>query len=191
MLLAVAPSVAPAAEPASSVRPAEPTLRIEAKEGKPLSKKEEKDVRKALSDYLEALQKHDYEKAGELLDRPSLLAAVEPMVSTISSDSTHHAAALRQIFGVSTRDSIEQRSNGDLFASLMAYLTQLNPGALSVISQASIELLAARKMGDKVHIAYQLTLPPSEPNGLPYEQVTAQQMRKVDGKWRILFRLDQ
>jgi len=77
-----------------------------------------------------------------------------------------------------------------LFTSLMGYLLELSPGAGQILENAEIEVLAARKMGDKVHIAYQLTLPTAGEGGMPFTQVTAQQMRKVDGKWRILFRLE-
>jgi hypothetical protein len=169
----------------------EPEIKVEATEGTALSKKDEAAVRRVLGDYMLALQKKDYRKAGEMLDRASLLAAVDPMLATISADSTHLDAARRKIFGVSTRDSIEQRGNGPLFTSLMAYMMGANPNAADVLARASIQVLAARRMGDRVHIAYQVTLPASEPGGMPYEQITAQQMRKVDGKWRILFQLDQ
>jgi hypothetical protein len=169
----------------------EPAVQIKGAEGTELPAKEEKQVKKTLSDYLEALQKKDYRKAGELIDRPSLLAAVDPMVATISSDSTHTGAAMRKIFGVSTRDSIEARSNGELFNSLMTFMMESNPDAAGVLSKATIDVLAARRMGDRVHVAYRLTLPPAEPGGLPYEQITAQRLTKYDGKWRILFSLQQ
>jgi hypothetical protein len=169
----------------------EPAIKVEATEGTALSKKDESAVKKTLTDYMAALQKRDYDKAGEMLDRASLLATVEPMVGTIAGDSTQAAGARTKIFGVSTRDSIEARSNGQLFGALMAYMTTVNPNAAEILARASIQVLAARKLGDKVHVAYQVTLPPTEPGGMPYEQITAQQMRKVDGKWRILFSLDQ
>ncbi len=176
---------------AAPVRADEATIKIQPTEGTELSKKDDAAIRKTLSDYLVALQKKDYAKAGELIDRASLLAAVDPMVATIASDSTHHAGAMTKIFGVSTRDSIAARSNGKLFESLMAYMMVLNPTASEVLSKATIDVLAARQMGDKAHVAYQVTLPPSEPGGMPYEQITAQRMVKTGGKWRILFSLDQ
>jgi len=169
----------------------EPAIEIKGAEGTTLPEKEEKQVKKTLSDYLEALQKRDYKRAGDLIDRPSLLAAVDPMVKTVSSDSTSRPAAMRKIFGVSTRDSIEARSNGELFGSLMAYMMESNPDAAGALSKATIDVLAARKMGDRVHVAYRLTLPPVEAGGLPYEQITAQRMAKSDGKWRILFSIEQ
>jgi len=176
---------------ARSARADEPAIQIKGAEGTELPAKEEKAVKKTLSDYLAALQKQDYKKAGELIDRPSLLAAVDPMVATIASDSTARGPAMRKIFGVSTRDSIEARSNGQLFSSLMAFMMEANPNAAGVLSKATIDVLAARKMGDRVHVAYRLTLPSAEPGGLPYEQITAQRMSKFDGKWRILFSIDQ
>ncbi|MEP7028604.1 MAG: hypothetical protein ABI960_08405 [Candidatus Eisenbacteria bacterium] len=179
----------PAASP--SARADEPTIRLQPTEGTELSKKDEAAVRKTLVDYMAALQTRDYSKAGEMLDRPSVLAAVDPMVTTIASDSTHYAAAMTRIFGVSTRDSIEARSTGRLFESLMAYMMELNPSASEMLSKASIEVLAARRMGDRVHVAYQVSLPPSEPGGMPYEQITAQRMTKTGGKWRILFSIAQ
>jgi len=180
--------------PPALARPAradEPAIQIKGAEGTELPAKEEKAVKKTLSDYLAALQKQDYKKAGELIDRPSLLAAIDPMVATVASDSTTKGPAMRKIFGVSTRDSIEARSNGQLFSSLMAFMMEANPNAAGVLSKATIDVLAARKMGDRVHVAYRLTLPPAEPGGLPYEQITAQRMSKFDGKWRILFSIDQ
>lgn len=175
---------------AGGARADEPAIKVEATAGTELSKKDESAVKKTLTDYMAALQKRDYAKAGEMLDRASLLATVEPMVATIAGDSTHTAGARMKIFGVSTQDSIEARSNGQLFGALMLYMTTINPGAANVLEKASIQVLAARRMGDKVHVAYQVSLPPSEPGGMPFEQITAQQMRKVDGKWRILFSLD-
>ena len=169
----------------------EPAIQIKGAEGTELPAKEEKAVKKTLTDYLAALQKQDYRKAGELIDRPSLLAAVDPMVATIASDSTTRGDAMRKVFGVSTRDSIEARSNGDLFNSLMGFMMEANPSAAGVLSKATIDVLAARKMGDRVHVAYRLTLPPAEPGGMPYEQITAQRLSKFDGKWRILFSLEQ
>jgi hypothetical protein len=176
---------------AGTARADDPAIKVEATEGTALSKKDETAVKKVLSDYMAALQKRDYDKAGEMLDRESLLATVDPMVATIAGDSTHVSDARTKIYGVSTRDSIEARSNGQLFTSLMGYMVTVNPNAAEILAHASLQVLAARKLGDKVHVAYQVTLPPTEPGGMPYEQITAQQMRKVDGKWRILFSLDQ
>jgi hypothetical protein len=169
----------------------EPSVKVEATEGTTLSKKDDEAVRKTLGAYLEALSKKDYVKAGDLLDRASLLATVDPMTRAIASDSTHYAAARRRIFGVSTRDSNEARSNGQLFSALMGYLLEIDPSAGNVLQNATIQVLATRQMKGKASVAYQLTLPPSEPGGMPYEQVTAQQLHKVDGKWRILFSLDR
>ena len=139
---------------------------------------------------LGALRKKEYAKAGELIERQSLLATVEPLVNSIAADSTHTDAARRLVCGVSTPDSIAARGNGPLFVSLMHYLLGINPNAGKVLERSTIEVLATRQMKGKASVAYQLTVAPDEPGGMPYEQVTAQQLRKVDGKWRILFRLE-
>jgi len=169
---------------------ADPAIKLEPTEGTELSKQDDAAVRKVLLDYLDALKKKDYARAGELLDRESLLATVEPMVHSIASDTTHTDAARRKIYGVSTPDSVAKTANGPLFASLMGYLLSTNPNAAKVMELATIEVLATRQMKGKASVAYQLTIASPEKDGMPYEQVTAQQMRKVDGKWRILFSLD-
>jgi hypothetical protein len=169
---------------------AEPAVKVEPTQGTELSKEDDAAVRKTLEDYLEALRKKDYARAGELLDRESLLATVEPLVHSIAADTTHTDAARKRIFGVSTQDSIVATGNGPLFGSLMHYLFELNPNAAKVLERSTIQVLATRQMKGKASVAYQLTVAADEPGGMPYEQVTAQQLRKVDGKWRILFRLE-
>ena len=169
---------------------AEPAVKIEPTQGTELSKKDDEAVRKVLMDYLAALKAKDYAKAGELIDRESLLSTVEPLVHSIASDTTHVDSARRKIYGVSTPDSVAHASNGALFSSLMAYLLGTSPEAGKIMEQASIQVLATRQMNGKASVAYQLTVPSREAGGMPYEQVTAQQLRKVDGKWKILFRLD-
>jgi hypothetical protein len=191
VFVSVVAAIALGSVAARPVRAGEPAIKVQPTEGTALSPKDEKAVKKTLTDYLTALQKKDYAKAGEMLDRASLLAAVDPMVKSIASDSTHTGAAMRKIFGVSTRDSIEARGNGQLFTSLMTYITSLDPGAGDVLSNATIQVLAARQLGDNVHVAYQVSLPPSTPGGMPYEQITAQRMSKTDGKWRILFNMGE
>ena len=168
----------------------ETAVKLEPTEGTELSKQDDEAVRKVLLDYLDALKKKEYARAGELIDRESLLSTVEPMVHSISADSTHTEAARRKIYGVSTPDSVAKTGNGPLFASLMAYLLSTNPDAAKVMEMASIEVLATRQIHGKASVAYQLSIPSPEKGGMPYEQVTAQQMRKTNGKWRILFRLD-
>ena len=175
---------------ASPAFAAEPVVKLEPTQGTELSKEDDAAVRQVLEDYLEALRKKEYVKAGELLDRASLLATVEPLVHSIAADTTHTDAARKHIFGVSTGDSIAARSNGELFTSLMHYLFEVNPNAAKVLERSTIQVLATRQMKGKASVAYQLTIAPDEPGGMPYEQVTAQQLKKVDGKWRILFRLE-
>jgi hypothetical protein len=72
----------------------------------------------------------------------------------------------------------------------MHYLFEINPNAPKVLERSTIQVLATRQMKGKASVAYQLTVAADEPGGMPYEQVTAQQLKKVDGKWRILFRLE-
>ena len=169
---------------------ADPAVKIEPTQGTELSKEDDAAVKKVLVDYLDALKKKEYARAGELIDRESLLSTVEPMVHSIASDSTHTDAARRKIFGVSTPDSIARTPNGPLFASLMGFLLSTNPSAGKLMELASVEVLATRQLHGKASIAYQLTIPSPEKDGTPYEQITAQQMKKVDGKWKILFRLE-
>jgi len=169
---------------------ADPAIKVTPTQGTALSEKEDKEVRKALLGYLDALKARDFAKAGEMLERESLITATGPLVSAVAADSLSALVVRKKIFGVSTQDSLLKRTNGQLFTSLMGYLLELSPGAGQILENAEIEVLAARKMGDKVHIAYQLTLPTAGEGGMPFTQVTAQQMRKVDGKWRILFRLE-
>ena len=169
---------------------AEPAVKLEATEGTELSKEDDAAVRKVLEGYLEALRKKEYAKAGELIERTSLLATVEPLVHSIAADTTHTDAARKRIFGVSTPDSIAAAGNGPLFESLMHYLFEINPNAAKVLERSTIQVLATRQMKGKASVAYQLTVAADEPGGMPYEQVTAQQLKKVDGKWRILFRLE-
>ena len=169
---------------------ADPAVKLEPTQGTELSKKDDQAVRKVLTDYLDALKKKDYARAGELIDRQSLLSTVEPMVHSIASDTTHVDAARKKIYGVSTPDSVAMASNGALFTSLMGFLLSTNPEAGKVMEEASIQVLATRQLNGKASVAYQLTIPAREAGGTPYEQITAQQLRKVDGKWKVLFRLD-
>ena len=168
----------------------EPAVKLEATEGTELSKDDDEAVRRTLEGYLEALRKKEYAKAGELIERQSLLSTVEPLVHSIAADTTHTEAARRRIFGVSTQDSVAATGNGPLFESLMHYLFEINPNAAKVLERSTIQVLATRQMKGKASVAYQLTVAADEPGGIPYEQVTAQQLKKVDGKWRILFRIE-
>ena len=169
---------------------ADSPVKLEATEGTELSKEDDAAVRKTLLGYLEALRKKEYGKAGELIERESLLSTVEPLVHSIAADSTHNDAARRRIFGVSTPDSVAATGNGPLFESLMHYLFEINPNASKVLERSTIQVLATRQIKGKASVAYQLTVAAEEKGGMPYEQVTAQQLKKVDGKWRILFRLE-
>jgi hypothetical protein len=163
-----------------------PVMKIQATAGDSLSAAETKEINQTLTDYLEALRKKDYVLAGSFIDRTTLLASSEATLHTIEPDSTKLDAARARVFGVSTRDSMAQRSTGEIFAAFMRYMDSTNPGTNGVLDKATIQVLAARRMKDTVHVAYQLTLPPMPGRTEPYTQVTAQQMKKIDGKWKIL-----
>jgi multidrug efflux pump subunit AcrB len=163
-----------------------PVLKIQATAGDSLSAAETAAITRTMSDYLEALRKKDYLLAGSFIDRTTLLASSEPTLQSIEPDSTKRDTARRRVFGVSTRDSLAQLSTGEIFAAFMAYMDATSPGANGVLANATIQVLAARRMKDTVHVAYQLTLPPSGDRKEPYTQVTAQQMKMIDGKWKIL-----
>ena len=157
--------------------------------GSDLTKAEDAQVRATLSHYLAALQKRDWREAAKDLDRESFLAGADPLIATISSDSTTKPAAYRRVFGVSTRDSMAAASTGDLFASMMDYVIQLDPGGAAMMEKAKFTLLGARRLQDRIHIAYQLTIPAENDSIQPYTSVTAEQLRQVGKDWKIVFRL--
>ena len=163
-----------------------PVLKVKATAGDSLSATDTKEINRTLSAYLEALRKKDYVLAGSFIDRTPLLASSEPTLRSIEPDSTKLDAARLRLFGASTRDSLERRPTGEIFAAFMRYMDATNPAANGVLQNATIQVLAARSMQGTVHVAYQLTLPPSGDRKEPYTQVTAQQMKKIDGKWLIL-----
>ncbi len=172
--------------PAPAARADEPVMKIQPTVGDSLSPDETKAINQALSDYLDALRKRDYVKAGGFIDRASLLTQSEAMVRQMAADSTRTAATRTQLFGVSTADSLAKLTTGAIFASFMRYMDATNPGANAALEDATITVLAARRLKDTVHVAYQLTLPANKDRAQPYTQVTAQQMKQVDGKWKIL-----
>ena len=157
--------------------------------GSELTPEEEKQVRATLTHYLEALQGRNWREAAKDLDRESFLAGVEPLIASISSDSTTWPGAMRMVFGVGTKDSLKAAPTADLFASMMDYIMQLDPGGAAIMARAKFALLGARRLQDRIHIAYQLTIPAESDSVQPYTRVTAEQL-KQDGKdWKIVFRL--
>lgn len=157
--------------------------------GSELTPEEDKQVRATLTHYLEALQSRKWREAAKDLDRESFLAGVDPLIASISSDSTTRPAAMRTVFGVSTKDSLNAASTADLFASMMDYIMQLDPGGAAIMARAKFALLGARRLQDRIHIAYQLTIPAESDSTQPYTRVTAEQL-KQDGKdWKIVFRM--
>jgi hypothetical protein len=163
-----------------------PVMKIQPTVGDSIPPAEVKAINQALTDYLAALRQRDYVRAGGFIDRTTLLAQSESMLVQMAADSTKKAPTRRELFGVSTRDSLAARSTGEIFAAFMHYMDAANPGANATLTDASIQVLAARRMKGVVHVAYQLTLPPTRQRPEPYTQVTAQQMKWIDGQWKIL-----
>ncbi len=186
---------APAA-PAAPVAPiglaafAGDTLPLKATKGTELSKEEEEQVRSVLRTYLEALKRGDYAEAGKQIDRASFLASVDTLARMIASDDTQVPAARRKLFGASTPDSLAARPVSESFRSYMEFQEATNPEMRDILQKAELQILAARRMNDRVHVAYQLTLPAEKPDAQPFTSVTAEQVREVDGQWKIVFRLD-
>jgi hypothetical protein len=174
---------------ASKAQAAGPGIVIQEKETE-LSKAEDREVRATVRRYFAALQKKDYTKAGAELDRDSFFAAVDPMIASVASDSTHHAAARRKMFGVSTADSLAATPVPVLFASLMRYFEWVSPEAAVSLAGAEMEVLATRKHNGRVHVAYELTVTPTTPGATPIARVTALQMKQQNGRWAIVFSLD-
>jgi hypothetical protein len=164
-------------------------LPLQMTKGSELTPDEDKQVRATLTHYLEALQSRNWREAAKDLDRESFLAGVDPLIASISSDSTTRPAAMRMVFGVSTKDSLNAAPTADLFASMMDYIMQLDPGGAAIMARAKFALLGARRLQDTIHIAYQLTIPAESDSVQPYTRITAEQL-KQDGKdWKIVFRL--
>lgn len=171
---------------APSARADEPVVKLQATAGDSLSAAETAAINRTLTDYLEALRKKDYARAGSFIDRTTLLASGESMLKTIEPDSTKRDSARARMFGEASREALAKRPTGEIFAAFMRYMEASNPAAGGALENATIQVLAARRMKDVVHVAYQLTLPPGPGRDQPFTQVTAQQMKKIGGKWLIL-----
>jgi hypothetical protein len=187
-LAVVATPARPASADSTAKTPADaPVIKIVPTVGDSLSPSEAAAVKKTLDDYLRALQKKDYARAGSVIDRASFLAQAENMVRLTVIDSTKDDARVRrQIFGAGTRDSLAAMPTSALFTAFMNYLNATNPEANAAVANATIQILAVRMIDGIAHVAYQLTLPPTKLRPDPYTQVTVQNMQKVDGKWWIL-----
>ncbi len=164
-------------------------LSLSMTKGSELTKEEDAQVRATLTHYLGALQKRDWREAAKDLDRESFLAGVDPLIASISSDSTTRPAAYRTVFGVSTKDSLNAATTEDLFESMMSYIMQLDPGGAAIMTKAKFALLGARRLQERVHIAYQLTIPAESDSLQPYTSVTAEQLKQVGKDWKIVFRM--
>src|SRR5262249_51693471 len=109
-LLALSVAVASLAA-AHAARSADaPVMKLEATAGDSLSPSETAAVSKALSDYLEALRKKDYVKAGGYIDRASLLASSEATLQSIEPDSTKRDSACARVFGVPNRAALAKKT---------------------------------------------------------------------------------
>lgn len=175
--------------PAGGARGAE-TVPLKVTAGEELSAKDNEAVKASLSAYLAALKKGDYRAAGAYVDSKSFLANVDTLASLITTPELPRPAARRKMFGSSTTDSLAKRPFPEVFRSYMEYQESENPTMRGTLAKAEVEVLAARRVGDKVHVAYQLSLPPEGPGAEPFTSVTAEQLRKIGGKWKILFRVN-
>jgi hypothetical protein len=158
--------------------------------GDTLSAADDAAVRATLTAYLAAVQKLDWRTAGLYVDRASFLAGVEPLVAQVAPDSTQRPAVRRRIFGVGSADSLERLPTPELFAGMMNYAMAADPSGIALMENATFRLLGARRLGDEVAIAYQLTVPAASDTTQPYVRVTAERMRRVDGAWKITVRND-
>jgi len=154
--------------------------------GDTLTAAEDSAVRATLLSYLAAVQKLDWKKAATYVDRESFLAAVEPLVAGAAPDPALRADKRREIFGVSTYDSLEKKPLPDLFFSMMTYAMSVDPTRVAILEKAQIELIGSRKVRGKVHVAYSLTLPAESDTLQPYVSVTADRLRKVGDDWKIV-----
>jgi hypothetical protein len=163
---------------------------LQATKGDELSPEEEKEVRATLTRYLEAIKANDWREAAKYVDRETFLQAVEPMVEAVAPDPAKRAEARHMIFGVSTYDSLARKKLPDLFNSMMNYVTIADPASVVTMSTAKFNLLAARKIRGRVHIAYQLTVPSAADSTQPYTRVSAERLKKIDGDWKVLIAQD-
>ena len=154
--------------------------------GDTLTAAEDSAVRATLLSYLAAVQKLDWRKAATYVDRESFLAAVEPLIAGAAPDPALRANKRREIFGVSTYDSLEKKPLPDLFFSMMTYAMSVDPTRVAILEKAQIELIGSRKVRGKVHVAYSLTLPAESDTLQPYVSVTADRLRKVGDDWKIV-----
>lgn len=159
--------------------------------GTELAPEEDAAVRASLLGYLEAIRKRDWRTAARHVDRESFLAGIEPLVAAAEPVEGQQAAARRRIFGASTVDSLGRMKIEDLFASMMSYATVADSAGVHLMERARFALLGARKIEDRVHIAYQLTLPAESDSLEDYTRVTAERMRKVGHEWKIIIQHDQ
>ena len=159
--------------------------------GVDLTAEEEAAVRGALLSYLEAIQKRDWRAAAKHVDEESFFAGIEPLVAAAEPVEARRAATRRRIFGASTADSLAHMPLEDLFVAMMNYATAADSAGVQLMEQARFALLGARKVEDRVHVAYQLTVPAENDSTQDYTRVTAERMRKVGEEWKIVIQHDE
>jgi hypothetical protein len=155
--------------------------------GDSLSPADDAAVRKTLLDYLDAMKHKDFARAASYLDSATFVAAADTLVEQAANDSTPPSLIRSAMFGTPDPDSLHAWPIARLFASLMAATEAANPGALDAVAHAEIEVLAALRVEDHVVVAYQLSVPAPDPAAQPLTHVTAEKLRQIGGRWRILF----
>lgn len=159
--------------------------------GGELTAAEDEEVRATLKSYLAAIQKRDWKTASRYIERASFVAGLPLMMAAIEPDPAKRAEAMNGIFGVSKEDELRAKSTADLFTSVMTYATAKDPESVAMMAKAKFALLGARRIKDRVHIAYQLTVPAESDTLQPYTRVTAERLRRVGKEWKIVFQHDQ
>ena len=178
--------------PPAPAAPTAPTKSgFQVTKGDTLTSQDEAEVRKALLGYLAAVKKLDWRKAADYVDRESFLASVEPLLEQASPNPAFRNDKRREIFGVSTPDSLAQKPLNDLFFSMMTYATVADPTKVAILEKAEIEVIGIRKVRGKVHVAYSLTIPADSDTTQPYVGVTTERLRKVGDDWKIVIVQDQ
>lgn len=177
---------APAAEDGDEVEKVPLTIT----KGGDLTAAEDREVRATLLRYLEAIQKREWREAAKYVDRETFLGAVEPLVEQVAPDPAKRDEARRMIFGTSTFDSLAKKPLPDLFAAMMIYAMTADPSGVVLMEKAKFNLLGARKIKGRVHIAYQLTVPSAADSTQPYVRVSAERLKKIGDRWKVLIAQD-
>jgi hypothetical protein len=182
---------APAPADSAAVKEDEDKVPVRFTAGGELTPEEEKEVRATLLAYLGDIQKRNWRGAAQHVERASFLEGIPAMIASIAPDPAKRAEATGMLFGVTTMDSVRAKPTGDLFHAVMTYATTADPASVEMMGKAKFALLGARRIKDRVHIAYQLTVPAASDTLQPYTQVTAERLRRVGKEWKIVFQHDR